>query len=63
MVSRTRLLPARHTQVFEAAARHQSLVRAAEELHVTHGAVSRQIQARKTIWESACSSVAIEGFF
>jgi DNA-binding transcriptional LysR family regulator len=32
-------------KAFEAAARHQSLVRAAEELHVTHGAVSRQIQA------------------
>lgn len=46
MVSRTRLLPPLGTlRVFEAAARHQSLVRAAEELHVTHGAVSRQIQA------------------
>jgi DNA-binding transcriptional LysR family regulator len=46
MVSRTRLLPLLGTlRVFEAAARHQSLVRAAEELHVTHGAVSRQIQA------------------
>lgn len=31
-------------RVFEAAARHLSLVRAAEELHVTHGAVSRQIR-------------------
>ena len=31
-------------RVFEAAARHSSLVKAAEELHVTHGAVSRQIK-------------------
>ncbi|BBB68944.1 LysR family transcriptional regulator [Undibacterium sp. YM2] len=31
-------------RVFEAAARHLSLVKAAEELHVTHGAVSRQIK-------------------
>jgi len=31
-------------RVFEAAARHQHLARAAEELHVTHGAVSRQIK-------------------
>ncbi|MFZ6731598.1 LysR substrate-binding domain-containing protein [Undibacterium sp. Ji42W] len=31
-------------RVFEVAARHLSLVRAAEELHVTHGAVSRQIK-------------------
>ena len=29
---------------FEAAARHESFVRAAEELHLTHGAVSRQIR-------------------
>ena len=29
---------------FEAAARHGSFVRAAEELHLTHGAVSRQIR-------------------
>lgn len=31
-------------RVFDAAARHKSFVRAAEELHVTHGAVSRQIR-------------------
>jgi len=29
---------------FEAAARHESFVRAADELHLTHGAVSRQIR-------------------
>lgn len=39
-------LPPLHTlRVFEAAARHQSFTRAARELHVTHGAVSRQIKA------------------
>lgn len=32
-------------RVFEVAARHQNLLRAAEELHVTHGAVSKQVQA------------------
>lgn len=31
-------------RVFEVAARHLNFVRAAEELHVTHGAVSRQIR-------------------
>lgn len=31
-------------RVFEVAARHLSLVKAAQELHVTHGAVSRQIK-------------------
>ena len=31
-------------RVFEAAARHESFGRAADELHVTHGAVSRQIK-------------------
>lgn len=32
-------------KVFEVAARHQNLLRAAEELNVTHGAVSKQVQA------------------
>jgi LysR family transcriptional regulator, glycine cleavage system transcriptional activator len=32
-------------RVFAAAARHGSFVAAAEELHVTHGAVSKQIQS------------------
>lgn len=35
-------------QCFEAAARHQSFTRAATELHVTQGAVSRQIAALET---------------
>jgi DNA-binding transcriptional LysR family regulator len=29
---------------FEAAARHQNFARAADELHLTHGAISRQIR-------------------
>src|SRR3984893_2307386 len=38
-------LPALSTLIaFEAAARHQSIKEAAAELHVTHGAVSKQIQ-------------------
>lgn len=32
-------------RAFEAAARHETLMQAAEELHVTHGAVSRQVRA------------------
>lgn len=39
----SRLPPLNTLKVFEAAARHTSFVRAANELHVTHGAVSRQI--------------------
>ncbi|HTL98848.1 MAG TPA: LysR family transcriptional regulator, partial [Holophagaceae bacterium] len=31
-------------EAFEASARHRSFTRAAEELHVTQGAVSRQVQ-------------------
>jgi LysR family glycine cleavage system transcriptional activator len=35
--------PLNSLRAFEAAARHQSLSRAAEELNVTHGAISRQV--------------------
>ncbi len=39
------LLPPLHSlHVFEVAARHESFVRAAAELYVTHGAVSRQVR-------------------
>jgi len=38
------LPPLNTLRVFEAAARHGSFVRAGQELHVTHGAVSRQIR-------------------
>ncbi|MET0313239.1 MAG: transcriptional regulator GcvA [Hansschlegelia sp.] len=40
-----RLPPLNALRVFEAAGRHQSFTLAAEELHLTHGAVSRQIRA------------------
>lgn len=40
-----RLPPLNSLRVFEAAARHLSFTRAAEELHVTPGAVSQQIKA------------------
>lgn len=38
-----KLPPLNAVRAFEAAARHGSLTKAAEELHVTHGAVSRQV--------------------
>ncbi|GLK67840.1 transcriptional regulator GcvA [Hansschlegelia plantiphila] len=40
-----RLPPLNALRVFEAAARNQSFTRAAEELHLTHGAISRQVRA------------------
>ena len=40
-----RLPPLKALPDFEAAARHLSFTKAAEELHVTHGAVSRQVKA------------------
>jgi LysR family transcriptional regulator, glycine cleavage system transcriptional activator len=39
-----RLPPLNALKAFEAAARHGSFTRAADELHVTHGAVSRHVQ-------------------
>jgi DNA-binding transcriptional LysR family regulator len=39
-----KLPPLNALRVFDAAARHQAFGKAAEELHVTHGAVSRQIK-------------------
>ena len=44
-MTRHRLPPLNAVKTFEAAARLGSFSRAAEELHVTHGAVSRQIRA------------------
>jgi LysR family glycine cleavage system transcriptional activator len=41
-------LPLTALRVFEAAARHESFLRAAEELAITPGAVSRQIKALET---------------
>lgn len=40
-----RLPPLNALRAFEAAARHASFTKAAAELHVTHGAVSRHVQA------------------
>ena len=40
-----RLPPMQALRAFDAAARLQSLSRAAETLHVTHGAISHQIKA------------------
>ena len=42
------LPPLHAVRAFVAAARHQSFTRAAVELHVTHGAVSRQVKALET---------------
>ena len=42
---RTRLPPLNALKAFEAAARHESFTRAAEELCVTQGAVSHQVKA------------------
>lgn len=39
-----KLPPLNTLRVFDAAARHQAFGKAAEELHVTHGAVSRQVR-------------------
>ena len=39
-----RLPPLNALRAFEAAARHQSFVRAAEELHVSQGAISRHVR-------------------
>jgi LysR family glycine cleavage system transcriptional activator len=42
---RPRLPPLNALKAFEAAARHESFIRAAEELCVTQGAVSQQVKA------------------
>ena len=46
----TRLPPFSALRALEAAARLQSYSRAAEELHVTHGAVSQQIRSLEELW-------------
>ena len=43
-----RLPPLNALRSFEAAARYESFTRAAEELHVTQGAVSQQVKALET---------------
>ncbi len=44
-IARRRMPPLNPLRAFEAAARHASFTRAAEELNVTQGAVSRQVKA------------------
>lgn len=44
-MARRRLPPLNHLRAFEAAARHVSFTRAAAELHVTQGAISRHVRA------------------
>ena len=53
-----RLPPLNAVRAFEAAARHLSIMLAAEELHVTAGAVSRQI---KTLEETLGFALFIRG--
>lgn len=45
-------------QGFEAAARHLSFTKAAEERFITQSAVSRQIRASSSTWGSCCSKGA-----
>jgi LysR family transcriptional regulator, glycine cleavage system transcriptional activator len=52
---RPRLPPLNAIKAFEAAARLGSFTRAADELNVTHGAVSRQIRALERIASVAFS--------
>jgi len=46
-----KLPPLNALRAFEAAARHLSFTRAAEELHVTHGAVSQQIKGLEDYYQ------------
>ncbi|MCF4165546.1 transcriptional regulator GcvA [Zavarzinia compransoris] len=46
-------LPLNALRAFEAAARHLSLTRAAEELHLTHGAISHQVRALEALLGAA----------
>ena len=47
-MARTKLPPLNALRAFEAAARLQSISRAADEIHVTHGAVSHQVKSLET---------------
>lgn len=46
-------MPLNALRAFEAAARHLSLSRAAEELHLTHGAISHQVRALEALLGTA----------
>ena len=55
-----RLPPLSALRVFEAVARHCSMSRAAEELCVTHGAVSHRIQALEAELElRSCGAIRV----
>jgi LysR family glycine cleavage system transcriptional activator len=47
-MAKRRLPPLKALPAFEAAARHGSLSAAAQEMHLTHGAISRQVKALET---------------
>ena len=47
-MAKRRLPPLKALPAFEAAARHASLSAAAHEMHLTHGAISRQVKALET---------------
>jgi LysR family glycine cleavage system transcriptional activator len=53
-----KLPPLNALRAFEAAARHQNLSRAAQELSVTHSAVSRQVAKLEDISTPSCSSTS-----
>ena len=48
----SRLPPLNALRAFEAAARHQSMTRAAEELNVTHGAISQHVRQLEAMTEA-----------
>jgi DNA-binding transcriptional LysR family regulator len=43
------------------AARTEHFSRAADELHLTHGAISRAVRLLRRIWGSRCSNAASAG--
>ena len=49
-------LPFSALAAFEAASRHGSMTRAADELGLTHGAISRQVAIWKSDWVCVCST-------
>jgi hypothetical protein len=49
-------------KAFDAAARHESFTRAAEELCVTQGAVSHQVKALEEELGSSCSTANASGW-
>ena len=53
-----KLPPLNTLRFFDVAAQTESFVRAAERLHVTHGAVSRQVRLLEQSLGSNCSSGA-----